>query len=123
MFEVTVIKEFAAAHKLLHYQGKCQHLHGHSWKVELTVVGSELDHRGMLIDFRDVKNLLTAILEKYDHAYLNDIPPFDMLNPTAENLARIIFNDLKPLISALHIKQVKVWESSNCCAAYREDEI
>ena len=76
------------------YPGECRELHGHTWDVEVTVRGEDLDEVGIVYDFKDLKNDLGLVLEAYDHAYLNDVPPFDTLNPTAENLARVIYEAL-----------------------------
>lgn len=121
MFEVSVTQEFAAAHKLNDYQGKCSNLHGHTWQVEVRVASSVLNSGGMVIDFRDLKAALRSILDRFDHGYINEIPPFDQLNPTAENISRHIFDELKLVLADCYLRQVKVWESAGSSAAYRED--
>lgn len=120
-YEVTVIKEFAAAHKLVAYPGNCSQVHGHTWKVELVVVGDKLDDIGMLIDFRQVKRILDNIITEYDHTYLNDIPPFDTINPTAENIAKIIYDRASIMLGNYKVKLVKVWESPNAYITYGEE--
>lgn len=120
MFEITVVQDFAAAHKLKKYQGQCSALHGHTWKVELTISGHELDEMGLLIDFREVKKAMLEFLGNYDHGYLNEIPPFDQINPSAENLAKTIFDSMKIYFPKHQIKKVKVWESANSYSVYRE---
>ncbi|QGT99273.1 hypothetical protein SYNTR_0680 [Candidatus Syntrophocurvum alkaliphilum] len=122
MFEITVLQEFAAAHKLYQYEGDCKNIHGHTWKVAVTVYGEELDNKGMLYDFRDLKKTLNIILEKYEHTYLNEIEPFDLISPTAENLAKEIYNNMGKLCKDCKIKNVKVWESANSCATYYRSE-
>lgn len=121
MFEVSITQEFAAAHKLNDYQGQCSNLHGHTWQVQVCVASSALNSSGMVIDFRDLKAVLGGILDRFDHGYINEIPPFDQLNPTAENIAREIYREIKMLLVDCTLKQVKVWESAGSCAAYRED--
>ena len=95
MFEIRVKEEFEAAHRVAGYPGKCDRMHGHSWTVEAVVRGHNLDDLGMLVDFKDIKQTLKDTLERFDHHYLNELAPFkDGVNPTAENLARIIFEEL-----------------------------
>jgi len=95
MYTLKVEGAFEAAHNLNGYPGKCARLHGHNWVVEAVVKGRELDELGMLVDFKDIKQTLKDILERFDHHYLNELAPFkDGVNPTAENLARIIFEEL-----------------------------
>jgi 6-pyruvoyltetrahydropterin/6-carboxytetrahydropterin synthase len=95
MYTLKVEGAFEAAHNLNGYPGKCAQLHGHNWVVEAVVKGRELDDLGMLVDFKDIKQTLKDILERFDHHYLNELAPFkDGVNPTAENLARIIFEEL-----------------------------
>ncbi len=117
MFILKVIKVFSAAHNLRDYKGKCENLHGHNWKVEVEVQGKKLGKSGMLIDFHDLKYEVENILEKLDHGYLNEISPFDKINPTSENLAKYIFECL----SICHLSKVTVWESDTACATYTED--
>ena len=95
MYTLKVEGAFEAAHNLNGYPGKCAQLHGHNWVVEAVVKGRKLDDLGMLVDFKDIKQTLKDILERVDHHYLNELAPFkDGVNPTAENLARIIFEEL-----------------------------
>ena len=95
MYTLKVEGAFEAAHHINGYPGKCARLHGHNWVVEAVVKGRKLDELGMLVDFKDIKQTLKDILERFDHRYLNELAPFkDGVNPTAENLARIIFEEL-----------------------------
>ncbi len=90
-YELTVRDQFSAAHALRHYQGKCENTHGHNFTVEVTVTGSELDEKtGMLLDFGILKKGLAKVLDDLDHRFLNDFQPFDTINPSSENMARII---------------------------------
>ncbi len=116
MFTLKVIKVFSAAHNLRQYKGKCEKLHGHNWKVEVEVQGKKLGKSGMLIDFHELKKKLEDILAELDHGYLNEIHPFDKINPTSENLAKYIFESLP-----CHPSKVTVWESDTACASYTED--
>ena len=125
MFEVTIEKTFSAAHFLRDYQGKCERLHGHNYKVQVTVEGDTLAFNGLLIDFKDVKQLTGQALEKLDHYHLNETPPFDKLNPSAENIAWHIYNEVSRSLDALHVDvpvrvaEVKVWETDIQSATYR----
>lgn len=122
-YELGIIQEFAAAHKLNDYPGNCSNIHGHTWKVEIIVRGKQLDSTGMLIDFRELKKIAASIIkEKYDHRFLNEVEPFDKINPTAENIAREIYKEMKNLLEdTAEVKKVKVWESSTAYAVYREE--
>jgi 6-pyruvoyltetrahydropterin/6-carboxytetrahydropterin synthase len=118
---LTVRSEFAAAHRLREYEGNCERLHGHNWKVEATVCSDELDRRGMAVDFRAVKTALGSVLSGLDHGYLNEIPPFDgKWNPSSENIARYIFEGVEGKIPApCRLHSVTVWESADAKAEYR----
>lgn len=122
MYELTIISDFAAAHNLRFYEGECERLHGHNWKVEVTVAGRRLDRSGLAMDFKVLKKILENILERLDHKYLNEIMPFDRENPSSENIARYIFNQFKKGIKGKGIKvaRVRVWESDNAAATYYE---
>ncbi len=120
-FEVTVIKEFAAAHKLNNYPGNCSNIHGHTWKIELVIGGENLDAIGMHIDFRYLKSVLEQIINDYDHTFLNEIEPFTIINPTAENLAKTIYEKAADLLKDYTVKLVRVWESSSAHVTYREE--
>src|SRR3989304_1721426 len=104
MYELTIISDFAAAHNLRGYEGECENLHGHNWKVEVMVTSKELNKIGLAVDFRVLKKMLEGILEKLDHKYLNEILPFDKENPSSENIARYIFNQFKKEIKGKGIK-------------------
>jgi 6-pyruvoyltetrahydropterin/6-carboxytetrahydropterin synthase len=121
MFEVSVQETFAAAHFLRGYQGKCERLHGHNYRVEVTLAGDKLDSIGMLHDFVEIKRELRKLLERVDHYNLNDIPPFDeAVNTTAENLAFYFWTEMqKALGNAVNVSQVRVWETDTAVATYR----
>ncbi len=119
MFAVTITKSFSAAHAL-QIGGKCEDLHGHNFKVEVTVEGRELNTEGILIDFRDLKRWTVEILDELDHKHLNDLPPFAGRCATSENLARYIYGRVAEKMKghASRIAEVTVWESDNSRAVY-----
>ena len=118
MYTVTVRTEFNAAHKLRDYHGKCESLHGHNWIVELAVRNNDLDKTGMVMDFSELKKKFSGILESLDHKFLNELEPFKKKNPTSENIARFIYDSLKPICK--NIAKVTVWETPASCASYEE---
>ncbi|MCI4410467.1 MAG: 6-carboxytetrahydropterin synthase QueD [Thiotrichales bacterium] len=123
-FTLTTHLEFAAAHRLRGYEGNCERLHGHNWKVAISVSGHELNEVGMLIDFKEIKRKGKMVLNQLDHFYLNDIPPFDaQLNPTAENIAFYLFEQLAQQINddRIRITAITVWENDRNSATYSHD--
>lgn len=115
-YEITVEDFFSAAHQLRDYEGECERLHGHNWKVEVSLTSQKLSKHGMVIDFKELKRLVKDILGKLDHRYLNDLPYFKKDNPTTENIARLIYWELQQEIEKkkdLKIKKVRVWESGS----------
>ncbi|MBN2847573.1 MAG: 6-carboxytetrahydropterin synthase QueD [Coriobacteriia bacterium] len=122
MYELMIKGHFDAAHALHGYPGQCRNLHGHTWDVEVVVLGSELDELGIVYDFTTLKADLASVLEPLDHAYLNDVPPFDAENPTAENLSRYIFERLQMKVGErVTVREVSVWESPIARITYRPD--
>ena len=123
MFELTIMAEFEAAHNLCNYQGKCNRLHGHNWKVEVTVQGQKLDEIGMVIDFTVLKAEVKKIIDRLDHYYLNELAAFQQQNPTAEHIAKYIYDELVDLLVKhdVTLYQVKVWESARSAVAYRPE--
>lgn len=120
MYELTVKGHFDAAHRLVGYPGECAGLHGHTWDVEVTVEGAALDEVGIVYDFKALKDDLTAVLERYDHHHLNEVAPFDSTNPTAENLARVIYGKLAESVGeGVRVVEVSVWESPVARLTYR----
>lgn len=119
-YELSVKDHFDAAHILRGYPGECSMLHGHTWDVEATVSGEQLDAIGILYDFKQLKDDLREILGDYDHAFLDDVPPFDELNPTAENLARVIWERLSEKAGgSVTVSEIAVWESPVAKIVYR----
>lgn len=125
MFQVCVQAHFDAAHFIRNYDGKCANLHGHRWNVVVCIEGRQLDQLGMLMDFSQVKQAIRKSIELMDHSLLNDLPSFgsEGMNPTAENLARVIFMELKKdlVLIEKRIAWVKVYESPDTWAIYKED--
>ena len=122
MFEVTVEQDFASAHALRNYKGACENVHGHNWKAQVVIEGESLDGAGMLIDFLDVKHMMDAIVAPLDHKFLNEVPPFDVKNPSAENIAEHFYEKLSEGLKGLaevRVKQVKIWETTIQSATYR----
>ncbi|MHB1016834.1 MAG: 6-carboxytetrahydropterin synthase QueD [Coriobacteriia bacterium] len=122
MYDLMIRGHFDAAHALHGYPGECCKLHGHTWDIEVVVRGSELDEVGIVYDFKTLKADLAAVLEPLDHAYLNDVPPFDQMNPTAENLSRYIYESLTSTVGdAVRVLEVAVWESPVAKITYRPE--
>jgi 6-pyruvoyltetrahydropterin/6-carboxytetrahydropterin synthase len=121
MFEVSVEQDFASAHALRNYKGACENVHGHNWKVQVVIEGETLDQAGMLIDFLDVKRMMDAIVGPLDHKFLNEVPPFDVKNPSAENLAEHFYEKMAESLAELpaRVKEVKIWETAIQSATYR----
>jgi 6-pyruvoyltetrahydropterin/6-carboxytetrahydropterin synthase len=139
MYEISVEKHFEAAHYLRGYQGKCENVHGHRYRIVVKVTADKLNDIGLAYDFTDLKRHLNAILERFDHTCLNDIVPFDKINPSAENIAVTIYNELKEKLSAdptrpeprrrvtltaveaFRLSEVEVWESPEQGVSYHPD--
>lgn len=123
MFRLKVQDYFSSAHFLRNYEGPCEKLHGHNWKVEVVVEGERLNELDMLIDFKELKKALKETLKSLDHRLLNDLPYFLEVNPSSERIAQYIFQDLKKKLSLytnLKIKEVTVFETEKACATYFE---
>ena len=123
MFEVAVEQSFASAHALRNYKGRCENVHGHNWKVRVVIEGEKLDAIGMLVDFLDVKSFMGEILDRIDHQFLNEIPPFDVINPSAENIAEYFYQQMTGRLAdtpvPVRIREVKIWETEIQSATYR----
>lgn len=125
MFEVTVEDSFAAGHYLRNYKGKCENPHGHNYKVRVTLVGEELDKAGLLIDFKDLREVMRKVIDRLDHQMINDLEPFTILNPSAENLAKYFYQQtnsklLSDTKGRVQVKDVTVWETDETTATYFE---
>ena len=120
MFEVSVEETFAAGHALRGYRGKCENVHGHNYRVQVTVEGEELNSIGLLVDFVEVKKHIHTVVNYLDHRFINDLPPFDALNPSAENLAKYFYDEISArLTPPLRLGQVRIWETDITSATYR----
>jgi 6-pyruvoyltetrahydropterin/6-carboxytetrahydropterin synthase len=125
MYEVTVEDSFAAGHYLRDYKGKCENPHGHNYKVRITLRGAQLDKAGLLLDFKELKEIMKHVIDRLDHQMLNDIEPFTSLNPSAENLARYFYEQAGERLKALTqgrvaIGDVTIWETDTTTARYSE---
>ena len=114
---------FAAGHALRDYKGKCENVHGHNFRVRVTVEGESLDRTGLLVDFLDVKTLMNSVIERLDHQFLNELTPFDVENPSAENIAAYFYRELTGGLAGtpvpVRIREVTVWETDIQSASYR----
>ena len=123
MYEVYVDETFAAAHNLRGYKGKCEDLHGHNYKVRVTLEGKELDSVGLLYDFVHLKQVIHGVIGALDHKYLNELKPFDVLNPSAENLAKYLYEETSKQMRAApygtRIASITVWETDVTSATYQ----
>jgi len=125
MFQVTVEDTFAAGHYLRNYRGKCENPHGHNYKVRVTLCGEELDRAGLLLDFKDLKDVMRDTVDRLDHQMINDLEPFTVLNPSAENLAKYFYDQTQMKLRAatdgrVRVKDVTVWETDTTTATYCE---
>jgi 6-pyruvoyltetrahydropterin/6-carboxytetrahydropterin synthase len=123
MFEVEITTNFSAAHRLRNYNGKCERLHGHNYRVEVTARADAPREDGLLIDFGELKSITGSVLEKLDHAYLNDVPPFDTIEPSAENISAHIFHEVSRELGERGglLYSVSVWESDTSRATFIRD--
>jgi 6-pyruvoyltetrahydropterin/6-carboxytetrahydropterin synthase len=122
MFEVTIEETFAAGHALRNYRGKCENVHGHNYRCQVTLEGAELDDIGLLVDFVELKRVVHGVLDRMDHQWLNEFPPFDVLNPSAENMARYIYEQVSEGLNireGVRVGLVRLWETDTANATYR----
>jgi 6-pyruvoyltetrahydropterin/6-carboxytetrahydropterin synthase len=123
MYQISVEQHFDAAHALRGYQGKCEALHGHRFRVVVKIRASQIDDIGLAYDFTVLKQQLKDILYKFDHSYLNEVLPFDKINPSSENIALTIYNEFQPRLAGapVSLSCVEVWESPEQGVAYSPD--
>ena len=123
MYELTVEVGFSAAHQLRGYKGNCEHIHGHNWRVQISVVADRLNEIDIVMDFRDLKRVAREVVAPLDHVFLNEVFPFTEKNPSSENIAKWIFDSLKKKISdgVVRVAAVTVWESDSASASYYEE--
>jgi 6-pyruvoyltetrahydropterin/6-carboxytetrahydropterin synthase len=123
MFEVSVEETFSSGHALRGYKGKCENVHGHNYRVKVTLAGPQLDSIGLLADFTALKRVLRGIIAVLDHQFLNDLEPFASVNPSAENLAKYFYDEMQRQLTALPagagITEVTLWETDTASAQYR----
>src|SRR6266536_5928425 len=125
MYEVTVEDTFAAGHYLRNYKGKCENPHGHNYKIRVTLAGAELDKAGLLLDFKDLKEVMKHAIDRLDHQMINEIEPFTVLNPSAENLSKYFFDETNARLQTVtkgrvRVKDVTVFETDTTTAKYSE---
>ena len=123
MYRLTIKTGFAAAHNLINYQGDCENLHGHNWKVEVTITARELDAAGLAVDFKVLKRETNLLLDELDHKYVNQHEFFKSISPSSENIARYLYQQLSTRLNNgnVAVERIGVWESDNACAEYYED--
>ena len=122
MYQISVEGHFDAAHYLRDYGGKCENVHGHRFKVVVSLKATRLNEIGLAYDFVELKRHLSEVLVKFDHTSLNDVPPFDKINPSSENIAVTIYDQLKGCFSGgVSLSSVEVWESPQSCVVYRPE--
>ena len=125
MFEVTVEQTFAAGHALREYKGKCENVHGHNYRVQVTVEGEKLNRIGLLVDFVELKKAVREVIERLDHQFINDLEPFTTINPSAENMAKYFYDEVTRRLdinqgeAPSRVSQIKVWETDTSIAVYR----
>ncbi|MCP4675435.1 MAG: 6-carboxytetrahydropterin synthase QueD [Deltaproteobacteria bacterium] len=120
MFQISRERVFSASHQLREYKGKCERLHGHNWRIRVHLEAAELDESGMVIDFHDLDRIMADALEPYEHRHLNEVAPFDAINPSAENLARNICERMRERLRDARVRVCRcdVWENDLSRARY-----
>ena len=122
MFQVSVEETFSAGHALRGYRGKCENVHGHNYRVQITLEGPELDQIGLLVDFTHVKRVIRELIQRLDHQFINDLEPFRTVNPSAENIAKYFFEEvskeLQEMPPGAMVKDVVIWETDTASAKY-----
>jgi 6-pyruvoyltetrahydropterin/6-carboxytetrahydropterin synthase len=124
MYELSVEAQFSAAHQLRGYKGKCEKLHGHNWRVQVTVSSDRLNEIDIVMDFHDLKRIVNEVISSLDHSFLNDVFPFTEINPSSENIAKWIYDSVKKRLRKgyrnVNLTSVTVWESESASATYYE---
>ena len=121
MYEVMIKTEFASAHNLRNYEGACETIHGHNWKVDVVVEQETLDEAGLAVDFKVLKEKTDIIVNDLDHIYLNEHKAFREVNPSSENIAKYIYDELKKALGSVTlVKRITVWETDSAAASYYE---
>ncbi|UCE71551.1 MAG: 6-carboxytetrahydropterin synthase QueD [Nitrospiraceae bacterium] len=122
MFELMIETQFSSAHQLRGYKGKCEALHGHNWRVQVTVASDKLNDIGIVVDFHDLRSVTNEVIHSLDHAFLNDVFPFTEINPSSENIAKWIYESIKKKLTVrdCDLSSVTVWENETASATYYE---
>ena len=122
MYELMIEDHFAAAHQLRNYNGKCERLHGHNWKVQVSLTAEKLNEIGIAMDFTELKKMTRDVLSTLEHSFLNDIFPFTEINPSSENIAKWIYETLRKKVDNgnVEVTSITVWESDTASATYYE---
>jgi len=122
-YTLKIVTDFAASHSLRNYEGACQRMHGHNWKIEVEATANKLNEAGMAVDFKVIKKAANQVIDGLDHYHLNDIPPFTEINPTAENIAAHLYTSIGSIVNTdtVKISAVTVWETERACARYTEE--
>lgn len=122
-YTLKIILDFAAAHLLRNYEGVCARLHGHNWKVEVEVTATALNEVGMGVDFKDMKAATRQVTDALDHRNLNELEPFTRINPTAENIAAYLYQEISQRLNGQHVQvsAVTIWETERACVKYSEE--
>jgi 6-pyruvoyltetrahydropterin/6-carboxytetrahydropterin synthase len=125
LYTLKIVTDFASAHTLRDYPGDCSRMHGHNWKVEVEVKARQLDTVGMGVDFKEIKRATRDITSRLDHRYLNELEPFNILNPTAENIAAYIYKELGKQLNGqvVQVSAVTLWETERACVRYTEEQV
>ena len=123
MFEVTIEETFAAGHALRNYRGKCENVHGHNYRCQVSIQGAKLDEIGLLVDFVELKRVVHGVLDRMDHQWLNEFPPFNVINPSAENMAKFIYDEVSSGLQTkdVRVAAVRLWETDTASATYRPE--
>lgn len=126
VYEISKDFLFSAAHQIRFHPGKCERLHGHNWRVRLHARASELNRLGMVVDFADLQRIVAEVCSRFDHRNVNEVPPFDEVNTTAENLARFVHDEANRRLvqmegGRVRVSRVEVWENEGSLAIYREE--
>jgi 6-pyruvoyltetrahydropterin/6-carboxytetrahydropterin synthase len=123
MFQVSVEETFSSGHALRGYKGKCENVHGHNYRVQVSLEGPELDNIGLLVDFTRLKQIVRAIIQRLDHQFINDLEPFTTVNPSAENLAKYFYDEVSGQLQGLppgaRVTETVIWETDTASARYR----
>ena len=121
MYKLSIESKISAAHRLREYNGPCARVHGHNWKIRVEVTATQLNEVGIAIDFSDLKKITWQVIGPFDHNDFNEIAPFDKLNPTAENIAKFFYTEIKKLLpGGIKLVSIEIWETEKYLVAYAE---